>query len=126
MLARHRQLKLYTVDSTGIFPLRGNSHRRFHNRWSAGCLLCGRPTIQQSVQTEKEAAAQSPQDVSLTGTKSEQQPQDTQSARTEQPFPLRGNSHRRFHNRWSAGCLLCGRHSTEVWIFQGIVDRHSS
>ena len=43
------------------------------------------PTIQQSVQTEKEAAAQSPQDVSLTGTKSEQQPQDTQSARTEQP-----------------------------------------
>ena len=43
------------------------------------------PTMQQNVQTEKEAAAQSPQDVSLTGTKSEQQPQDTQSARTEQP-----------------------------------------
>lgn len=43
------------------------------------------PTMQQSAQTEKEAAAQSPQDVSLTGTKSEQQPQDTQSAKTEQP-----------------------------------------
>ena len=43
------------------------------------------PTMQQSVQSEKEAAAQSPQDVSLTGTKSEQQPQDTQSAKTEQP-----------------------------------------
>ena len=43
------------------------------------------PTMQQSAQTEKEAAAQSPQDVSLTGTKSEQQPQDTQSVKTEQP-----------------------------------------